>query len=177
MGVSIGQKTTASDDEENWPKGSYCIYKYGNCPVGFRWGRLGFPEGATTGVVPDGSVSSDGIKVEFCCRDDGFASNPIRLPARSPFPLLRHGGECQQVDGADVRQGWIEYRGNGHRAGITPDDDGDDNSHELYYCSYSVPGSIVNIPATRVISAAMPVHTANVLGFATFVTIICVAAL
>eukprot|EP00058_Branchiostoma_floridae_P022400 XP_002607890.1 hypothetical protein BRAFLDRAFT_74843 [Branchiostoma floridae] len=142
------------------------------------WGRLGFPGGSTTGVVPDGSVSGDGIKVEFCCRIDGFASNPIRLPARESLKLFRLGGECQQVDGADVRQGWIVYRGNGHRAGMTPDDDGDDDSHKLYYCSYRVPGSIVNIPATsEIVSAAMPVHANNVLSFVACLTISGVAVL
>ncbi|CAH1227046.1 MRC1 [Branchiostoma lanceolatum] len=169
-------KTTSSSGEQSWPLGRYCVLKKGPCPMGLTWGKLGFPGGTKTGAVPDGSVGSDSIEVEYCCQEDGFASSPIHLPPRRSFYLLRLGGECQQVAGMDVRQEWIEYKGNAHRAGVTPDDGGDDNSHKLYYCFYSVPGSSVNIPTTPIVSAAMP-HTANVLNFVTCIIISCAAAL
>ncbi|XP_019626235.1 PREDICTED: uncharacterized protein LOC109471388 [Branchiostoma belcheri] len=155
----VCMKTTSSGNEGNWPKGSYCIFKYGNCPVGFSPGLLGFPGGTQTGVVPDGSVSSDSTEVEYCCRDDGFASYPIRLPSRPPFYLLRRDrreGECQQVDGATVSEEWLEYRGNGYRDGMTPDDDGDDNSHKLYSCVYTR-----NTPNTVISSDARPGDNGN----------------
>ncbi|XP_019626236.1 PREDICTED: uncharacterized protein LOC109471390 [Branchiostoma belcheri] len=176
----VCMKTTSSDSEDNWPKGSYCILKYGNCPAGFSPGVLGFPGGTQTGVVADGSAEFNSTEVEYCCREDGFASYPIRLPSRPPFYLLRRDmreGECQQVDGATVREGWVEYRGNGYRDGMTPDDHGDDNSHTLYYCFYSVPGPATDAPSTRVISAAEPIHTANVVNFGTCVIISFVPAL
>ncbi|XP_019622103.1 PREDICTED: uncharacterized protein LOC109468288 isoform X2 [Branchiostoma belcheri] len=175
----VCMKTTYSDSEDNvdWPKGSYCLFKYRSCPEGFSWGRLGFPGGTKTGVIPDGDVASDSTEMEYCCRNDGVASLAIRLPSRSPFYLLRHGGECQQVDGATVREEWIEYTGNGHRAGMTPDDDGDDNSHKIYYCFYSASGSSPNIPATPIISAAVPAHTANVISYVTCVIISLVTGL
>ncbi|CAH1233421.1 Hypp735 [Branchiostoma lanceolatum] len=38
----------------SWPKGSYCILKYGRgCPAGFALGKLGFLGGTKTGEVPD----------------------------------------------------------------------------------------------------------------------------
>ncbi|XP_078667820.1 uncharacterized protein LOC144909620 [Branchiostoma floridae x Branchiostoma belcheri] len=177
----VCMKTTSSDSEDNWPKGSYCTLKYGNCPAGFSAGVLGFPGGTQTGVVADGSAEFNSTEVEYCCRDDGSASYPIRLPARPPFYLLRRDrreGECQQVDGATVREGWVEYSGNGYSDGMTPDDHGDDNSHTLYYCFYSVPGPATDVPSTRVISAAVPTHTAiDVVNFATRVIVGFVAAL
>ncbi|XP_078616716.1 uncharacterized protein LOC144884998 isoform X2 [Branchiostoma floridae x Branchiostoma japonicum] len=147
-------KTTPGDSDYRWPKGSYCILKLGRCPLGFGWGKLGFPGGTKAGVVPDGSSDGATTETEYCCRNDGFASLPIRLPPNPAFYLLRFGGDCQQVEGMDVREEWIEYMGNGYRAGVIPDDSGDDNSQKLYYCLYSVPGS--NIPATQIIKDTKP---------------------
>ncbi|KAI8512565.1 hypothetical protein Bbelb_092040 [Branchiostoma belcheri] len=145
---------------------------------GFSPGVLGLPGGTQTGVFADGSAEFNSTEVEYCCREDGSASFPIRLPSRPPFYLLRHGGECQQVDGATVREGWVEYRGNGHRDGVTPDDGGDDNSHRLHYCFYSVPRPATNVPSkTPTISAAVPMYTASVANFGTCVVISCVYAL
>ncbi|XP_035697685.1 uncharacterized protein LOC118430770 [Branchiostoma floridae] len=166
-------KTNSSSGENSWPPGRFCVLKNGSCPLGLKWGKLGFPGGSQSGAVPDGSVTSDTIEVEYCCQEDGVASSPIALPPRRSFYLLRLGGACQQVAGMNVREEWIEYRGNGYRAGVTPDDDGDDNSHKIYYCFYSVPGSTV--PATPIVSAAVP-HTAT-LSFVTCTIISCVAAL
>ncbi|XP_019627982.1 PREDICTED: uncharacterized protein LOC109472616 [Branchiostoma belcheri] len=169
-------KTNSSGDADNWPRGRYCVLKYGSCPKGLKWGKLAFPGGTWTGVVPDGRVDSDSIEMEYCCQEDGFASNPINLPPRRSFYMLRFGGECQQVAGMTVREEWVEYKGNGFAVGVTPDDDGDDdNSHKLYYCFYSVPGS--NIDATQIVVSAAVSHTANVLNFVTSVIISCAAAL
>ncbi|XP_066266615.1 uncharacterized protein [Branchiostoma lanceolatum] len=139
----------------SWPKGSYCILKYGRgCPAGFALGKLGFLGGTKTGEVPDGSSDGNSIVLEYCCRHDGLASSPIRLPPRPPFYVLRSGGKCQQVEGINVREEWIEYRGDGSRAGVIPDDDGDFNSHKLYYCLFSVAGS--SIPTTPFVPPAGP---------------------
>ena len=59
----------------------------------------------------------------------------------------------------NVREEWIEYRGNGYRAGVIPDDSGDDNSHKLYYCLYSLPGSV--IPTTPIVPDATPAPPNN----------------
>ena len=48
------------------------------------------------GEVPEGTYDSD-TKIWYCCREDGFASNPIYLPTDNPFFLLRNGHQCQKV--------------------------------------------------------------------------------
>ncbi|XP_035696652.1 uncharacterized protein LOC118430053 [Branchiostoma floridae] len=159
QGYCMKTNSSEGDSDNTWPKGSYCILKRERCPVGFVWGKLGFPGGTQTGVVPGGSFDGDSIDMEYCCRDDGFASLPIRLPLNPPFYLLRFGGYCQQVEEMNVREEWIEYRGNGYRAGVIPDDSGDDNSHKLYYCLYSLPGSV--IPTTPIVPDATPAPPNN----------------
>ena len=45
------------------------------------------------GTYPDGSFESKKhLKIEFCCRQDGFVDNGIHLPlGKVPFTLLRSG--------------------------------------------------------------------------------------
>jgi len=49
-----------------------------------------------TGVLPDGSYNKN-TKVEYCCRKDGSAERPIRLPSSAPFYLYKFGDACQEV--------------------------------------------------------------------------------
>ena len=54
-------------------------------------GYLKYP--VKEGTYPDGSFDSDRhLKIEFCCRQDGFVDNGIHLPlgkARLVFRLLQ----------------------------------------------------------------------------------------
>ena len=45
------------------------------------------------GTYPDGSFESKKhLKIEFCCRQDGFVDNGIHLPlGKVPFTLFRSG--------------------------------------------------------------------------------------
>ena len=46
-------------------------------------------EGVKSGTLPDGVFGAD-TKLIFCCRDDGFREEPIRLPNTQPLTLF-HG--------------------------------------------------------------------------------------
>ncbi|XP_073258586.1 uncharacterized protein [Porites lutea] len=108
-----------------WPSGKYCILRKssnpGNpsCPKNFEaasvtwkddWGNFfPTPDGhlkypVKEGTYPDGSFDSDShLKIEFCCRQDGFVDNGIHLPLENPFILVRvQGFSCQRVCGAQV---------------------------------------------------------------------------
>lgn len=65
------------------------------------------------GVIPDhnlGVNSRTTTVVDFCCRSDGFAANPVYLPNTKPFLLYKADkGECQAVHGMDVSQEWFKW--------------------------------------------------------------------
>jgi len=47
-------------------------------------------------VLPDGTYNKN-TKVEYCCRNDGSAERPIKLPSSAPFYLYKLGDVCQEV--------------------------------------------------------------------------------
>ena len=48
------------------------------------------------GELPEGYYDHN-TKVYYCCRADGFASNPIFLPINQPFYLIKKNYQCQEV--------------------------------------------------------------------------------
>ncbi|WAR01429.1 hypothetical protein MAR_007987 [Mya arenaria] len=98
-----------------WPRGSYCLLKYRNCPNGFR----------------DGS--------------DGQSSAAMILPTDRPFVLMRYGGKCQTVYGMSVRDLYVHWDDDDlfnkdSASGMHPDDTGDGDNHELHFCYYQSSG-------------------------------------
>ena len=47
-------------------------------------------------ALPEGIYDSDTL-MHYCCREDGFASNPIYLPTEDPFILIKKNHQCQEV--------------------------------------------------------------------------------
>ncbi|KAL9962439.1 hypothetical protein ACROYT_G031543 [Oculina patagonica] len=99
----------------HWPKGEYCIFKKGNCPKGFGVGFIFWDdednknENSKGGSVPDGTYDRN-TKINYCCRNDGYATNAIHLPTDSPFVLFKSGThQCQLVDGTNVRNEWFYW--------------------------------------------------------------------
>ncbi|XP_067021068.1 uncharacterized protein [Acropora muricata] len=96
----------------DWPKGKYCIYKKGKCPIGFSEGWIKWDDEDTknsnlaSGERPDGTYREDTL-LYFCCRSDGSADTPIELPMRLPFFLLKHASKCQAVMGMRVIEEWL----------------------------------------------------------------------
>ncbi|GFO21126.1 Apextrin [Plakobranchus ocellatus] len=116
----------------DWPKGSYCINKYSDCPEGFSWGTVKWQEenfrsdSTKTGKLPSGRYQSGKTELYYCCREDGLPDDPVDLPRFQPFYLYRRGGRCQQVAGMKVTEEFIRFdtenRYNGDQAsGKHPD--------------------------------------------------------
>ncbi|CAD5111849.1 DgyrCDS1113 [Dimorphilus gyrociliatus] len=95
-----------------WPRGTYCIYKKGECPLDFFQGYIYWDDTAplinplvpnyqkTSGVIPDGTYNANTL-IEYCCRADG--SSPMVLSFSKPFFLMKYrGSNCQDVKGASV---------------------------------------------------------------------------
>ena len=131
-----------------WPKGFYCINKYGNCPTGFTEGGIYWDdenhhnENKRSGTLPDGVYGRNTL-IYYCCRKDEARGPtwPIYLPTGHPFYLIRIGGHCQKVGGMKVNDEWVywndEYKHNkDKRIGLYPDDDGGSKNHLLHYCYY-----------------------------------------
>ncbi|WAR03157.1 hypothetical protein MAR_009715, partial [Mya arenaria] len=98
--------------DTNWPKGSYCILKYGgSCPSGFQNGN------------------------------DGRTSTAISLPTDRPFILVRLAATCQAVYGMGVTDVFVRWDdddlfNNSGRGGMHPYDDGGSKDHMLHFCYY-----------------------------------------
>ncbi|CAG5130784.1 unnamed protein product, partial [Candidula unifasciata] len=116
-----------SDYDLSWPKGDYCILKYGDCPAGFGEGWLQWDDeddvdqdGSVTssGYLPDGEYGQNTM-IFYCCRNDSLPTLPINLPVDKPFYLLRHSRSCQTA------------------GGFSPFDDGDRENHRLHFCYYT----------------------------------------
>ncbi|XP_041464192.1 uncharacterized protein LOC121415136 [Lytechinus variegatus] len=90
-----------------WQPGSYCIYKYGDCPKGFESGWIYWDDedsdnGNTYGgVMPSGEYGAN-TKLFFCCRNDGVTTNKINLPLDNKFYLFPRFDHCQEVNGTTV---------------------------------------------------------------------------
>ena len=82
--------------------------------TGFNEGWIFFDDAdrknanAFWGTLPDGEYGKD-TKIFYCCRSDGFATNAIYLPTKSPFVLLQRGLQCQYVHGMNVRYEFFKW--------------------------------------------------------------------
>ena len=93
-----------------WPKGTYCIARYGGeCPNDFtpgfrRWDDEDKRNGnRKLGTLPDGKYDRN-TEIRFCCRSDGHASNPAHLPTQHPFILYKYQRQCQKVTGMKSKE-------------------------------------------------------------------------
>ncbi|CAL4137104.1 unnamed protein product, partial [Meganyctiphanes norvegica] len=105
----------SSSGSEHWPKGDYCIYKYGSCPPGFRSGSIYLDdednrnENSKSGYVPDGDYGRN-TRYDYCCRNDESRSTPMDLPTGGRFYLFPYSyPQCQQVTGMTSRLEWIRF--------------------------------------------------------------------
>ena len=132
-----------------WPKGSYCIYKYGDCPSGFEkpgyifWNDRNYDnQNRISGTVPDGEYNGN-TKIYFCCRRDASYTIPIYLPTERSFFLFRVDGSygCQEVVGMNVRDEWVFWHSaflntNPRGGELYPYDEGNNYSHKIHFCYY-----------------------------------------
>ncbi|GAU88839.1 hypothetical protein RvY_01464 [Ramazzottius varieornatus] len=97
-------------NEPEWPSGSYCIFKKGDCPRGFSTSYVHFDDedhqnhNGFSGTLPDGIFGKD-TRYFFCCRDDGNPIVPIELPTQHPFIMMRNAVQeyaCQMVEGMNA---------------------------------------------------------------------------
>ena len=135
-----------NDVDHRWPAGTYCILRYGGaCPSGFSGGTVYWDDEDTNninnndGTLPDGMYGGN-TAIEFCCRKDGTASNPIFLPTNRPFILIAATSDCQNVDGMHVQQQWHNWndedKSNANSVwGFAPYGAGG-SDHTLYFCYY-----------------------------------------
>lgn len=98
-------KTFSSESGFSWPKGNYCIARYGgSCPSGFSDGSVywddedGDNENSLEDPIPDGNYGRNTL-THYCCRNDASPANEILLPTKEPFVLYRRYGVCQKVRG------------------------------------------------------------------------------
>ena len=149
--IKVGYCTktdTSKDYGLKWPKGSYCIAKKGACPSGFSSGSIYWDDedrnnrNSYGGILPDGSYDRN-TRTYFCCRNDGFATNPIVLPLDRPFYLYRYHSRdgCQRVRGMRYREEWVRWdnednRNSDSKSGAVPYEDGGRHNHKLHYCYY-----------------------------------------
>ncbi|XP_045197025.2 uncharacterized protein LOC123551856 isoform X2 [Mercenaria mercenaria] len=136
------------NDGEDWPAGSYCIYrKGGSCPTGFESGYIQMDDAPTSrvntteGELPDG-VYGNNTRWEFCCRRDGFTKTPIKLPTKHPFILFMKSS-CQVVEGMQANMEYFNWRsdtadGNNKFGGSLPYYfKFTESQFNLYFCYYS----------------------------------------
>ncbi|BFZ25969.1 hypothetical protein BsWGS_29009 [Bradybaena similaris] len=138
----------------SWPKGDYCILKYGDCPTGFGAGWLQWDDeddekndGSvhSSGYLPDGQYDQN-TRIFYCC---SLPTLPINLPIDKPFYLLRHSRSCQTVRGMHVveesvywdEEFWLIPSHHTKSGGSSPFDDGDREDHRLHFCYYTVSDS------------------------------------
>ncbi|KAM7438653.1 hypothetical protein ABFA07_011865 [Porites harrisoni] len=107
------QRGTEYDLE--WGPGQYCIFKKGDCQEGFDEGFIRWDDENTDnnnnyrGTLPDGKYGKNTL-IKYCCRTDGFATNPIILPTDQPFVLFKSNShQCQQVQGMHAHSEWFKW--------------------------------------------------------------------
>ena len=64
-----------------------------------------------SGQLPDGIYEEYATtKIYYCCRSDGYATNPIFLPTDSTFALFTSNTHlCQQVKGLQATSQWFYW--------------------------------------------------------------------
>ncbi|KAL4224310.1 hypothetical protein ACF0H5_017765 [Mactra antiquata] len=147
------QRTSSSYDQQ-WPKGSYCILKYGPCPTGFWPGFIYWDnEDSDTsnghgGSVPDGDYDAN-TKIYFCCRNDASPHESIFLPTDRPFVLSRYSNTCQAVHGMKLTNVFVRWDdedtlNSSGSGGMHPSDTGGPDNHLLHFCHYAPVSSGIN---------------------------------
>ncbi|XP_072048398.1 uncharacterized protein [Amphiura filiformis] len=143
-------KTVLDVNENAWPAGEYCIFRFGgSCPYGMSEGRVGWDdedsdnENSHGGTLPDGVYDSN-THIDFCCQTSGSASASINLPTNDNFMLFQYNQyQCQEVDGMRATSEWFRWdtedRNNeDYDTGSHPykgvEDDNDDI--KLHFCYY-----------------------------------------
>lgn len=61
------------------------------------------------GTVPSGVYTKSKTTIYFCCREDGKADVPIKLPRERPFYLFQFGDECQKVEGLTETEQFFHF--------------------------------------------------------------------
>lgn len=109
-------KTSQHGNRLNWPRGQYCVYKNGTCPIGMGHGDISWDDdnnvpncNSNEGALPGGRYTYD-TQIRFCCASNGDKDNPILLPTKDPFFLLAYqSAKCQMVQWAVASLQWIFY--------------------------------------------------------------------
>ena len=150
LGINYCTKVDKRNDYGiQWPKGSYCILKKGDCPAGFNTGTVEWDDeddgnaNYFSGVLPDGSYGKRNTIIHFCCRSDQNPRIPIILPTDQPFYLYRQSRDgCQTVKGMNVDTEFVfwdtEDDDNSSKlTGNTPYEDANRGKDiRLYFCYY-----------------------------------------
>jgi hypothetical protein len=109
-----GEKNPTEFDRM-WPRGDYCIFKYGDCPADFVEGYVKWDDEDSLnkndwqGVLPDGVYDEDTLQ-RYCCRSDGMPTEAIVLPTDKPFYLFQYKRDvCQKVANMQVTEEWLRW--------------------------------------------------------------------
>eukprot|EP00057_Strongylocentrotus_purpuratus_P035074 XP_797600.2 PREDICTED: uncharacterized protein LOC593009 [Strongylocentrotus purpuratus] len=133
-------KTVEEQDIFNWSfqPGQYCVAKKGSlCPKGLSEGYVLWDDEDTSndnafaGDLPSGQFDHN-TRIDYCCRDDGFASNPIYLPVDEPFFLLKVNHQCQEVVGMTYTEEYFRW------------DTNDQGNDDLVFGTHPYPGDTDN---------------------------------
>ena len=101
-------------------------------------------QNSISGQIPDG-VYNNGpyTKIDYCCRTDGYATNPIILPTDSPFVLLKSNTHlCQKVEGMHVISEYFRWDNDdtfgyaSRVSGAVNAEILDDENIKIHYCYY-----------------------------------------
>jgi hypothetical protein len=119
-------KTFPTPSDAEWSLGSYCVMKKDNCPPGFTVAEAFLDDedsdnrNKQEGILPDGIFGRD-TRYQFCCRNDGVASNAISLPTKEPFVLFPENTSktCQKVEGMESVAHWITFDTEGSSSDVT----------------------------------------------------------
>ncbi|KAK3101428.1 hypothetical protein FSP39_003507 [Pinctada imbricata] len=129
-----------------WMPGQYCVLAAnGYCPEGFERGSVEFedsgPSDSVIGVIPDVNMTATTTTLNFCCREDGFARNPIILPTSEPFtmfPIRAWGGrQCQKVLDMTVSDQFYTIQTDSVvKTGVYPQMSKSWKTHHVHVCVY-----------------------------------------
>lgn len=149
-------KTSTDSSVFEWPKGKYCIGRYGGrCPNDFFDGYIKWDDEDSNNrnsyqtPIPDG-VYGRNTEIYFCCRSDGNHNDKVILPPTEAFVLYRYDGACQKVmgmnDPVELKVHFDDEDSNNSNScsGKYPDGCGaGSRNHDLYFCYYGPSGSNV----------------------------------
>ena len=85
-GPNYCTKAFSGTSEFTWPRGKYCIARYGgSCPSGFYGGHIHWDDEDSGNIngkqdpIPDGNYDRN-TRIYYCCRGDGDVNEPMLLP-------------------------------------------------------------------------------------------------